>query len=424
MFMTIHTKIPKNTDMEQDVFPKTHHSQVLIVGGGLAGVSLALMLGKYHIFTVILDASPIPNNTLDGGIQDIRTTAFMQSSMRYLHTLGVWDKVQSYASPLKTMRIIPILSRNIMGKSVDFNASDVDLPALAYNLDNHTLRAVLCDALADCHRVTHVYDTPATDMIQVNNDWHICTDTGVYSADIIVGADGRQSFVREKVGIISNRHDYQQTAIVFNVHHEYPHNNISTEMMYANGAFTLVPMSDCHQSAVVWVEKTPYATQLIEGRIQDLYTAFMQKTQGIWGTCHILSNIQSFPLHSHMAQTNTVDNVVLMGESHHGLTPVAAQGLNLSLRDSAVLADLLISAHHADWHIAHVVQAYKNKRLTDVKTRSLATGMFHQMARASDPISLGIKTIGVGIFNHTKTARKMAIKAGLSFPGGTPKFMQ
>ncbi len=401
----------------------TQHTPVLIVGGGLAGLSLALMLGKYQLPTVLLDACPAPAETLQG---DMRTTAFMPSSVQYLRALGVWDSLSPCACPLETLRIIPIIHknyRNQMGQAIDFNAADADIAALAYNLDNHTLRAVLCDAIAACDKVTHLFNTPATDMMQVDTDWHITTAAHIYTADVIVAADGRQSFIRQKSGITCDTHDYQQTALVCTVQHTKPHHNTSTEMMYADGAFTLVPMPNPNRSAVVWVEKTNYANSLITGDTQHLHTAFMNKTQGLWGHCDIVSAVQSFPLHTHIAHTHIVDNIALIGESHHGLTPVAAQGLNLSLRDSAVLAELLIAAHADSWHIATVLQTYKNARLSDIKTRSISTTLFHNMARAADPLSLGIKTFAASVFNRTKTARKLVIKAGLSLPGGTPKFM-
>ena len=409
--------------MLYDTHMDTHmdtHTRVLIVGGGLAGLTLALILGKNQVPTVVLDATPAPTDTDCG---DTRTTAFMPASVQYLKTLGVWDVVQPHTAPLNTLRILPIMPRNIMGQAVDFNASDVGLPALAYNLDNHKLRTVLCKHIADCDSVNHLYNTPAMDMIQVDKTWYIRTNTGNFSADILVGADGRKSLVREKSGIPCTTHDYNQTAMVFNVQHTISHNNISTEMMYTEGAFTLVPLPDIYQSAVVWVEKSDTAHTLIQNK-DMLHKAFIKKTQGLWGDCNILSSVQSFPLHTHMAQTNIQDNIALMGESHHGLTPVAAQGLNLSLRDSAVLGEWIIHAHTHTWNTDIILHQYHKNRLTDVKTRSMATNIFHKFARTSDPLSLAVKSFGIGVLNRIPSLKTTAIKAGLSLPSGTPKFMK
>lgn len=409
------------------------HYPVLIVGGGLAGLTLALVLGKHKVPTVLLDAQSPPKNDKTG---DVRTTAFMPSSIQYLKNLNVWEDLQGHYAPLRTMRMIPIVPHNVMGDGLDFHASEIGADALAYNVDNHALRMALCGEIQACPYVTHHYNQCVNHMAHVDDIWHVSTDTQSYSADMIVGADGRTSFVRKHARIGCDVHDYHQTAIVCNVSHPHAHENISTEFMYASGAFTMVPLPSPNQSAVVWVEKSTQAQQILESDTCTITEKLNAKTHALWGTCTLVSDVQSFPLKTHMAHTNIAYSLALVGESYHGLTPVAAQGLNLSLRDSAVLGELVVQAYHNTshniandasvpvWNVASVLDTYRKKRLADVKTRSMATQAFHTFCGSHNPISIGLKKWGVGILSRAGFVRKNLMELGLAFPGGTPKFMR
>ena len=393
----------------------TEKHTVQIIGGGLAGLSLALALGKKNISTLIVDnlTEPTKADKTDG-----RTTALMESSVNYLNNLGVWADISGNACALQKMRILNIVPQNKIADSITFDANEIGLPALAYNIDNHILRTALCEKIAGCDGVKHLFKTSVSSAHFENGSWVVKTNNGNFTADLTIGADGRNSIIRKNAGIDTTTKDYNQSAIVFNVKHSAPHHNSSTEFMYSGGAFTFVPMND-NTSAIVWVENTSETEKLINDNTY-LQKKFMKKAQNLFGEMEIITPPKSFPLNKVIATTNIAGSLCLMGEAHHGITPVAAQGLNLSLRDSAILAEL-ITTNGTD---NKMLSAYNRKRLHDIKTRIIGTETFHMFSRQNDPISLGIKSIATKLLNRLPVAKNKLIEIGLSFPGGTPAFMK
>ena len=400
---------------------RTQDYEVIIIGGGLAGLSLASTFISKNISTLIIDNQPNPNSVKTG---DRRTTALMESSVNFFTNLGIWNEKNLIATPLTAMKILQITPPNTISQQIVFHAQDVEKKYLAYNVDNHALRTALCNIINKDKNITHLFNSNAYDMVKNDNGWSLITDTGTYSGILVVGADGRDSFCRKQVNIASNYTDYNQTAIVFNVRHSVDHNNSSTEFMYPEGAFTFVPMGQ-NESAIVWVETTQNATTYTNNN-DALLKAFIKKAQGKFGDLHIISDIQSFPLNKVIAKQPITDNLCLIAEAHHGITPVAAQGLNLSLRDTAVLGELITKTHNAGGNIANqsLLNTYFEKRKTDITSRSIGTEIFHKFSRQSNPISNLIKTAGIGFLNRAPRAKKSLIHLGLSFPNGTPNFMK
>ena len=400
---------------------KMEKYSVIIIGGGLAGLCLASTLVSKNISTLIIDNQNNPIN-IDAG--DRRTTALMESSVMLLKNLQVWDEKSLIATPLNTMRIFQITPPNTLGAEISFCASDVERQYLAYNVDNHALRITLCNKIASDKNITHLFNASATNMTKKDTGWQVDIDNKSYHGDLIVGADGRGSFCRETIGIETIIEDYKQSAIVFNVKHSTNHNNSSTEFMYPEGAFTFVPMAR-KESAVVWVDTTENALSYKKDPAL-LERVLIRKSQGKFGDIDIISDVQTFPLNKVIANTSIADNLCLIAEAHHGITPVAAQGLNLSLRDVSVLGELISNTYKIQGNVCDdaMLKTYEKLRRVDIKTRSIGTELFHKFSRRSDPISGFIKTVGIGFLNRVSPAKKALINLGLSFPNGTPNYMK
>jgi 2-octaprenyl-6-methoxyphenol hydroxylase len=396
---------------------KIQKYDVQIVGGGLAGLSLALALGKNNIKTLLIDNLENPNKT---NKTDGRTTALMESSVNYLDNLGIWKNIKQNSCKISCMRIINIVPPNKISNEVIFESNKIGINALAHNIDNHILRTELCNEISKFKSIKHLFNSKCKNAIQKNDGWVVNTDKGKYSAKLTIGADGRSSTIRKCAGINFKKKDYNQSAIVFNINHTQNTNNTSTEFMYPEGAFTFVPMGK-NKSAIVWVEQTDQVNKLI---LNDklLKQKFIQKSQKMFGEIEILTKPKSFPLSKIIAETNISDKLCLIGEAHHGITPVAAQGLNLSLRDSAILAELIIKNKDDDFN--KILISYNKKRLKDIKTRIIGTDIFHNFSRFSNPISIGIKSIATNMLNRMPQAKNQLMKLGLSFPDGLPNMMR
>ena len=272
-----------NKEMEQKY-------SIIIVGGGLAGLTLASTFVGKNIPTLLIDSLPNPNTVEEG---DRRTTALMESSVNFIKNIGVWDADALHATPLETMNIYDIKPLQILGDKISFHAKDVGRKFLAQNVNNHALRLALCNKISTDKNIQHLFNTNADHMEKIGNLWSITANEILYKSNLVIGADGRSSFCRKSVGIKANIEEYNQTAIVFNARHSASHNNSSTEFMYPEGAFTFVPM-DNNESAIVWVEKTEVAKNYIQNK-EALFNTFVRKSQGYFGNLEIISNIQTFP---------------------------------------------------------------------------------------------------------------------------------
>lgn len=245
-----------------------HKHDILINGGGLAGLTCAIALAQMDLDVGVIAPGLTPS-TKSPPIGDRRTTALLSQSVTYLDELGIWDKIAPHASSLKIMRIIDATKRLIRAPQVDFRASEIDLDSFGENVTNFDLLNVLHDCAKAYKNVT-LYDDFSSDIAIFENHVSLQTKGGTeLEADFLIGADGRNSPVREAANIGTRSWGYPQTALVTNFKHRLPHGNISTEFHTETGPFTIVPMPD-NQSSLVWVETPEHAEELAKLSTDEL----------------------------------------------------------------------------------------------------------------------------------------------------------
>ena len=221
-------------------------AEVAVVGGGPAGLTAAIALAGTGLETAVVAMPPVAH--------DNRTTALLASSVTALETLGVWERCAEHAAPLRRMRIVDDTARLLRAPEVCFDASEIGLPAFAYNIENRHLLAAL---------ESRARDIPALTLIAAKADAVTIGDTDVsvslgnggrVTARLAIGADGRRSLCRAAAGIDTESRSYPQTALTFNLAHARPHGDTSTEFHTESGPFTLVPLPGLRSSLVCVVE--------------------------------------------------------------------------------------------------------------------------------------------------------------------------
>ena len=341
---------------------------IAVIGGGLAGTAAALAVAQRGYRTALV--APKPSS------EDGRTTALMMPSIEMLETLGVWSSVQEGAAPLRAMRIIDATKRLVRAPTVTFHASELDIDAFGYNMPNRPLLDALSKAI-DTSGLVSRFPQSAVSLSEQPDYVDIVLDDGTpLSASLVVGADGRNSRVREAAGIAAHDWRYPQTAIVLNFAHEYPHADTSNEFHTEAGPFTQVPLPG-RKSSLVWALAPEEAEAKQAMPAEALSQAIEEKMQSMLGKVTVESTVQRFAFSGMIARSFGRGRMLLVGEAGHVFPPIGAQGLNLGLRDVLDFISALDRAGGPTNAIT-VSQNYNRARRSDVVSRTASVDMLNR----------------------------------------------
>lgn len=389
---------------------ENHHvCDVMICGGGVPGLALSLLLGRLGLRVVVVD--PVPPAAEP--VTDSRTSALMVSAVNIMRATGAWADCLPYGAALETLRIVDA------GHQVDFQASEIGQPFFGVNMPNGVSRTILARHVrTQSQSITFL--CPASLRAYESDDMGVTatlTDDTTIRARLLVGADGRNALTRTLAGIELWERDYGQNAITAIIDHSRSHDHISTEFHRSGGPFTLVPLPG-QQCSVVWVEYAADAERFMTLRRDDFETALQERTESMLGKISLVGSPTSWPLKAMRAKTLTAPRLALVAEAAHVLHPLGAQGLNLSLRDIAVLAEEIADAARCGLDIGSkaVLDRYEFRRRADVFTRSLGTDSLNRMV--SNDVSL-LKTLrgaGLQTVKNLPPLRRFAMSEGVN-PG-------
>lgn len=386
------------------------HYEIAIIGGGLAGQVAALALGRAGRKICLVAAAPKHD--------DGRTTALMDQSVRYLERLGVWDKIAPSAAALSVMQILDGTNRLLRAPPAQFRASDIGLYAFGYNIPNKALVEVLDSALAAEPNLARIETNVESVAVQTDKVTIAISGGDIIEADFVIGADGRKSITREAAGIEVRKWSYQQSALVLNFGHSLPHGNVSTEFHTESGPFTQVPLPGS-RSSLVWVVRPEEATRLTGLATEELSKIVEARMQSILGKVTVEAQAQAWPLSSMMAERFGAGRVALIGEAAHAFPPIGAQGLNLSLRDSMTLADLL-SAQRDRPIPADAGDRYNRRRKPDVMSRTVSVDLLNRSLLTDLlPVQM-VRAAGMHVLNAVSPLRNALMQEGVE-PGRSLK---
>ncbi|MDC5602449.1 FAD-dependent monooxygenase [Acinetobacter baumannii] len=347
--------------------------QVIIVGGGMVGLSLSLMLAKANIAVKLLEAVKYPNYD-DQNVApyhssfDARNTALSRRSVQIYQKLGLWDALQQHATPILQVHIT---EQGSFGKA-RLVAEQEKVESFGQVIENAWLGRVLLTQVRQQPLIELIDGVQVTALTQDAEQVHIEAQRGdellKLESKLLIAADGRDSFCRQAIGVGVDVHDYNQVAIVTTVQTSKPHEHIGFERFSALGPLALLPLPGEYRRSVVWpVKKGTEGEWLGEENDQHFLDA-LQKTYGDRaGKFEKTGKRFSYPLSQVLAHKQAVGRVILMGNAAHTIHPVAGQGFNLCLRDADVLLRYLVNQLSASDDIGNPdnLLAYEQARLSD-----------------------------------------------------------
>lgn len=380
---------------------------VIIIGGGLAGLTQAALLGTQDIRVCCIDREN-PADVLKAGF-DGRTTAISYGSQKVLAAAGVWTAIEKEGCPIRRIEIMDGQSDSLL----DFDSAEVGGAAFGWIFDNIQLRKALLTRCNELETVTHLAPAIVADFDANADGARVYLDDGLeYSAQLLVGADGRGSLTREKSGIGARGWSYRQRAIVCTVTHANPHENIAIENFRAEGPFAILPMNDDekgqHRSSVVWTEHGPEADSAIHYD-QDVFDAALTaRFPDRYGAVAQSGGRFSYPLGLVHAHDYTGPRTALIAEAAHGIHPIAGQGLNMGLRDVTKLTELVIAAKKSGDDIGseRLLRTYQQARRPDNMAMAGATDILNRLfSNDIAPVSL-LRRAGLKMVSRLPPAKR------------------
>ncbi len=347
--------------------------EVIIVGGGMVGLSLALMLAKSNIAVKLLEAIQYPNYD-DANLApyhssfDARNSALSRRSVQIYQELGLWDALQQHATPILEVQIT---EQGSFGKA-RLLAEQEKVESFGQVIENAWLGRVLLTEVRKQPLIELIDGVQVTSLKQDTDFAYIEAVRGQeqlqLSAKLLIAADGRDSFCRKALGIGASEHDYDQVAIVTTVQTSKPHAHVGFERFSHLGPLALLPLPGEYRRSVVWPE--PKGTEhewMGDESDQHFLNALQQAYGDRAGKFEKTGRRFSFPLSQVLAEKQAVGRVVLMGNAAHTIHPVAGQGFNLCMRDAYVLLRYLTeqAEHSADLGDAVMLRDYEQSRLKD-----------------------------------------------------------
>lgn len=398
---------------------------VIISGGGLAGLPLALALDQAGLAVTVIDMLD-PAEDLDPAF-DGRVSSIADASLRMLSELGVTQHIEAYLQPINDI----IVTDGRPGEAaaplfLHFDHREIGDAPLGAMIENRHLRLGLKAALGETTRVRLLAPDRIESFEADPSQVTVTLASGKsLAASLLVGADGRGSYVRERSGIGTFGWDYKQSGIVTTVEHALPHEGVAQEYFLPSGPFAVLPMTG-NRSSLVWTERTDLAAALM-GLDDAGFAAECAKRFGPYlGEMKPVGPRWSYPLSLQLARDYVRPRVVLVADAAHGIHPLAGQGLNLGLRDVAALADVVADTHRLGLDIGSLValERYQRWRRFDNVSLAIACDALNRLfSNDIGPLRL-LRDAGLGLVNQIGPARRFFMRLAGGGVGDLPRLMR
>lgn len=398
-----------------------HKRKLSIIGGGVAGLTLAVILAHRGVPVTVIErhAWPEPSQIKPTA----RTTALMMGSINVLKRAGnLWQgELVDRSAPLNGLSmwddsLFPRGGDNIVKQ--DFKPFEIGEDIFGYNVPLGLLTACLAAEAKRHKNITLMLQTSVHDIVFHDTHADIISDGGdVIQTELVIGADGRKSFVRDKAGITAQITEYGQKAITCLINHTQPHHGVSVEFHRTGGPFTLVPLLG-NTSAIVWVEKNDDADAFMALPKQAFTDAIQARSRDILGRITLAQEPESWPLIYMKADRLYAKRAVVIAEAAHVLSPIGAQGLNLSLRDVDTLADTIINAMQTGQDVGSetILADYARKRQKDMTLRTFSVDALNRSVANDNPVIRRVRRLGLRSLSYIGPLRGMMMQEGLVPP--------
>lgn len=392
---------------------KKQKTDMIIVGGGMAGLTLASVVARQNpaLKITVIDRDK-PKDQLSE-IFDGRTTAISYASSLILKQAGIWDDIMPHGQPITSIDVQDNHSPFIL----KFDAQDIGDQPFGWILENQLIRFSLQQQVRALKNIT--YKAPAT-VAEIDTTLEQASvtlrDGSIIQGNLIVGADGRFSVVREWANIDLVEIDYKQKATVCLVTHEQPHNGLAVERFMSDGPFAVLPFTDDkdgnHRSALVWTEHGKNMRNFNAVSEEVFNLELHRRFDDRYGAVELAGYRAQYPLKLYHAADLIGPRLALVGDAAHAIHPIAGQGLNLGMQDIAVLAEL-IKKETGDIGAPEVLQNYQRARRFDIFAMVAATDVLNRLFSNNILPIRALRNVGLGAVNRVPRLKKFFMRTAM-----------
>ncbi len=384
---------------------------VLIVGGGLVGASLAAALKSSGLSIALVEGQSPPTHSTDAPLWDTRIYAISPGSATFLEQCGAWSRLDLYrVQQVEQMRVF-----GDTGAELDFSAYQIGAPELAFILENDALQHALWKGLRAQDNLTLFHGARCASIHWEQDSACLrLDDEREIKAKLVVGADGRESWVRHQAGMIEPSTQYQQHGVVANFRSEIPHRGIAYQWFQEDGVLALLPLPQQHVS-MVWSIDSAKAERLLHLPPDELCAEIGEASHHSLGTLELVTPPAAFPLYRLNLRHIVQPRLALIGDAAHSVHPLAGQGVNLGFRDARELAQVLVErGPHTDCGNISLLRRYERARKEDILSMIYTTDTLKKLFNTAHPVLRNVRNIGLSVTNRISPLKKLLARHALN----------
>lgn len=393
---------------------------VIVIGGGPVGGTLALALAQADLAVVVVDhedphAALVP--AFDGRALSVALTA-----KRAMAAVGLWPGVAPHAAAIERIRVADGRSPGVL----NYHHEEIGDEPFGWIVASAGLRRALAERLAAQDNLVRLAPARVESIVRDEAGVRVTLVGGeVLAAPLIVGADGRRSMVRDGAGIAVTTRDYDQAAIVCTVAHERPHHNVAHEHFLPAGPFAILPLPG-NRSGVVWTERAHLAPAIMREGDAGFLAELRARFGDFLGAITLDGPRFAHPLSFQLAEAYWLPRLALVGDAAHAMHPVAGQGMNMGLRDAAALAERIVEARRLGLDIGGtaVLERYARwRRFDNLLMLAMTDGLVRLFSNEIGPLKLA-RDLGLAAVNRMPGAKRLFTRHAMGLEGDLPRLMK
>jgi len=397
---------------------------IIIVGGGMVGLAMAASLAESDLKIIIIEKQNLPevfssellsNSVVEDNDFDVRVSAISPANRELLRKFNAWQNIpQQRQANYQKMKV---WDGDGTGK-IEFSAAEIAKPDLGVIVENRLIQAAL---LKNIQAFGNVHCCFGLELEQIESfEDHIeinLNDGSQYKSQLLIGADGANSIVRQKLEIESKQTPYEQIAFVANVRTELSHEFTAWQRFTPTGPVAFLPLANKNLCSVVWSIDQEKAEKLEAIDKNEFAIKLQQAFESKLGKVTAVSEHFGFPLVKRHSQNYLRHRVALIGDAAHTIHPLAGQGVNLGFQDVACLAELILELiqQKRDYGLMQNLRPFERERKTEnLMVQNAMSGFKHLFANQSMPVTL-VRNFAMSALNNLPMAKEMMIKKAMGY---------
>ena len=403
------------------------NTQVLIIGGSINGATLALLLAQNNITVTLVE----PNSLLSkkNPVFDGRAYALALSTQKMLKSIGIWGELKMNSEPILDIKIGDNNHKNSLSKTfLHFNHYDMaeNADPMGYILEDRYLRSELISKIKKCKNIS-IKDKCSVIEHQINPGCVVSklSNGETIKSTLIIGSDGQNSQTAKFANINRFGWSYNQMSLVCAIKHEKAHNGCAHQFFRPSGPIAILPLPK-DRSSIVWTEKPDLAQEINKMSPNEYINILKSRIGANLGNISLSGERFLFPLKLSITENFVSDRVALVGDSAHGIHPLAGQGLNLGMRDVASLIEVIVTAvrRGEDMGSLSVLKRYENWRRFETSSMAASTDIINRIFSHNNKIIKFATTTGLKAISSNSFLKKHIIREAAGLNGDLPKLLQ